>query len=74
MDEHGRLVVPREVVEEAGLEPGAEVMLEATSEGEIRSRRRSISDELDADIAARRLRRAHSLEDFAAELGRETPE
>lgn len=62
-----QLEVPADLVEEAGIEDGEELVFEKR-EGAVVVRRALSSDAVDAEIAAGAVHRAHSLEDLFAEL------
>ena len=62
-----QVAVPADVVEEAGIEDGEELVFEK-HEGAVVVRRALSSDAVDAEIAAGEVHRSHSLDDFFAEL------
>ena len=61
------LAVPAELVEQAGIEDGEELVFEKR-DGAVVLRRALTSDAVDGEIAAGEFKRTHSLEDFFAEL------
>ena len=62
--------VPARAITDAGIREGDEVVIE-TVEGEVVLRRRTVSDEIDAEIAAGRTERFESGEAFIAALERD---
>lgn len=62
-----QIAVPPDLVEEAGIEDGEELVFEK-HEGAVVVRRVASSDAIDAEIVAGDIHRTHSLEDFFAEL------
>lgn len=72
IEQDGRVPVPADVADATGLGPGASVVLEPTEDG-LFVRRRTVSEELDAEIDAGGLPLAHSLEELATALRSERP-
>ena len=72
VEQDGHVPVPADVAIASGIGPGDAVVLEPT-DGGLLVRRRTVSEELDAEIEAGGLPRAHSLEELAAALRTERP-